>query len=139
MRNAVIAIGLLLGVMGVGASVLPLKVPAVVVPPAPKPQGVLAGVSSADAAILRQFHAAMADIVVRDGKAKEPVAKTVFDLRNRYRYALSMAFENTEMVGKYPGLGQRLDEYLLVAVGDKDVALTPELRQAAAQAFSAIK
>jgi len=139
MRNAVIVIGLLLAVVGGGASVLPLKVPAVVVPPAPKPEGVLAGVAAADAAILRQFHEAMADIVVRDGKAKEPVAKTVFDLRARYKHALSMAFENTAMVGKYPGLGQRLDEYLLAAVGNKDLPLTPELRQSASQAFSAIK
>ena len=138
MRNVVIAIGLLLGLIGVGSSVIPVRVP-VVVPPAPQPEGVLAGVSAADAAILREFHAALADIVVRDGKAKDPVAKTVFDLRNRYRHALSMAFENTGMVGRYPGLGQRLDEYLLAAVGDKDLPLTVDLRQSASQAFAAIK
>lgn len=139
MRNAVIAIGLLLGVIGIGASVVPLKVPAVVVPPGPSPEGVLAGVSAADAAVLRQFHAAVADIVVRDGQAKQPVIKTVFDLQARYGHALSMAFESTGMVGRYPGLGKRLDEYLLSAVGNKDVPLTPELRQSAAQAFAAIK
>jgi hypothetical protein len=43
------------------------------------------------------------------------------------------------MVGRYAGLGQRLDEYLLLAVGDKDLPLTPELRQSAARAFAAIK
>lgn len=134
MRQAVIAVGLLLGVIGVGASVLPLKAVSV-----PAPAGVLAGVGAADARIIREFHAAMADIVVRDGDAKEPVCKTVLDLRNRYRYALSMAFVNTGMVGKYAGLGDRLDAYLLAAVGDKDVPLTPELRQSAARAFAAIK
>jgi hypothetical protein len=50
-----------------------------------------------------------------------------------------MAFENTGMVGRYAGLGSRLDEYLLAAVGDKDLPLTPELRQSAARAFTAIK
>lgn len=136
MRRAVIAIGLLLGVVGVGASVLPLKVPAVVVP---KPEGVLAGVSASDAAILREFYSAMADIVVRDGQAKQPACKTLFDLRNRHKFALSMAFEKTGMAGKYVGLGDRLDAYLLAAIGDKDLELTPALRESASKAFAAIK
>lgn len=137
-RTVALWAGLLVGVAALAtATVLP-SVPAVK-PVVPEPSGILAGVSKADAEILRQFHAAMADIVVRDGSAKEPVAKTVFDLRSRYKHALSMAFENTGMVGRYAGLGGRLDDYLLAAVGDKDLPLTPELRQTAAKAFSAIK
>lgn len=135
MRNVVVWLGLLAGVLGAVSSVVPLK-PVVVVP---SPSGILAGVSAADAAELRAFYAAMADIVVRDGNAKSPSCKTVFDLRNRHKSALSMAFENTGMAGKYPGLGERIDAYLLAAVGDKDVPLTPDLRQSAAKAFAAIK
>lgn len=133
-RTVAIWAGLLVGIAAMTATVLPAVKPSV-----PAPSSVLEGVSAGDAAILRDFHAAMADIVVRDGNAKQPVAKTVLDLRNRYRNALSMAFENTGIAGKYAGLGQRLDDYLLAAVGDKDVPLTPELRQSAAKAFAAIK
>ncbi len=124
------------GAMGVGyvqAILKPVDKPLVI------PSAVLAGVSSADAKQLRDFYAAMADIVVRDGTAATTVVKTVFDLRARHKDALSMAFVSTEMVGKYPGLGDRLDAYLLEAVGKTDATLTPELRQSAAKAFAAIK
>lgn len=124
------------GAMGVGyvqSLLKPVDKPLVV------PSAILAGVSAADARLLRDFYAAMADIVVRDGTAPSPVVKTVFDLRNRHKDALQMAFVNTAMVGKYPGLGDRLDAYLLEAVGKVDATLTPELRQAASKAFAAIK
>lgn len=124
------------GAMGVGY-VQSLLTP--VVRPIVIPSAVLAGVSSADAKHFRDFYAAMADIVVRDGTAPNPVMKTVFELRNRHKDALAMAFVSTEMVGKYPGLGERLDSYLLEAVGKTDATLTPELRQSAAKAFAAIK
>jgi len=138
LRAAVIAIGVTVaaGAAGVGAlqNILkPVDKPLVV------PSAILAGVSAADARMLRDFYAAMADIVVRDGTAPAPVVKTVFDLRNRHKDALQMAFVNTAMVGKYPGLGDRLDAYLLEAVGKVDATLTPELRQAASKAFAAIK
>lgn len=138
LRAAVIAIGVTVaaGAAGVGAlqNILkPVDRPLVV------PSAILAGVSSADSKHLRDFYAAMADIVVRDGSSPAPVVKTVFDLRNRHKDALQMAFANTAMVGKYPGLGDRLDAYLLEAVGKVDATLTPELRQAASKAFAAIK
>lgn len=135
MRAIVLGVGLLAGVASVAVGLYRAK-PAVVVP---SPSGVLEGVNAADAAAIRSFYAAMAEIVVRDGQAKEPVCRTVFDLRNRHKYALSMAFENTGMAGKYAGLGDRLDKYLLAAIGDKDVPLTPDLRRAASAAFAAIK
>lgn len=136
-RIILLCIGLVVGVVGLGAAAFTVNLDGgkVVVPA----ESVLAGVGASDARTIREFYAAMADIVVRDGKAQEPVIKTVFDLRNRHRYALSMAFENTGMVGKYVGLGERLDRYLLAAVGDVDLPLTPELRQSAAAAFAAIR
>jgi hypothetical protein len=138
MRNVLVAVGLLAGLLGVGGSFLPSLKKVVVVTPDANPSGVLAGVSKADAALLREFYAAMADVVVRDGTAREPVCKTVFDLRNRHKYALSMAFTGTGIVGRHEGLGERLDQYLLAAVGGKDLPLTPDLREAAAKAFKAI-
>lgn len=138
LRAAVITVGVTVaaGAVGVGyvQSILkPIDRPLVV------PSSILAGVSSADARQLRDFYAAMADIVVRDGGAATPVIKTVFDLRNRHRDALQMAFVSTSIVGKYPGLGDRLDAYLLEAVGKTDTTLTPDIRQAAAKAFADIR
>lgn len=139
-RSAVIALGLLVAAGAGGAYV----VQSVLKPPSPAPtpvlpESILAGVSKADAAVLRDFYAAMADIVVRDGKAKEPVVRGTLDLRNRHQQALALAFANTALVGKYEGLGARLDAYLLEAIGKTDTPLTDELRQRAAKAFSAIR
>lgn len=137
-RSVVLTCGLLAGVAGLGAAVLTTDFEKVR-PPSPVVSMVLDGVSSQDARLIKDFYSAMADVVVRDGKAKEPVCRTVFDLKNRHAFALSMAFEKTGMEGKYAGLGQKLDKYLLAAVGDTDAALTPELRESAAKAFLAIQ
>jgi hypothetical protein len=136
-RTAVIAACALVALVAGGAHYVKaiLHPVAVVVVPGE----ILAGVSSADAKQLRDFYAAMADIVVRDGKAKAPVCRTTLDLRSRHQQALSLAFANTAMVGKYAGLGERLDEYLLVSIGRLDIPLTADVRKAAAKAFSDIK
>jgi hypothetical protein len=136
-RLAIIVIGLLAGISAAASSVLPSIVPAS--PSVPSAADILTGVSAADAAMLRDFYAAMADIVVRDGHAVDPVCKTVGDLRNRHKQALQMAFVSTAIVNKYSGLGERLDAYLLKAIGEMDLPLTPELRQSAAKAFASIK
>jgi hypothetical protein len=137
-RAIVIGVGMAVaaGAAGLGwlqAVLKPVDMPVIV------PSAILAGVSSSDAKSLRDFYAAMADIVVRDGSAAAPVVKTTFDLRNRHRDALQMAFVNTSMVGKYAGLGEKLDAYLLEAIGKLDVPLTPESRRSAAKAFSDIR
>ena|GEM_PF-5647667 len=135
-RVAVVVAGVAVGVGSLVAPRLPMPLPA----PAPVPAaGVLAGLDSKDAGSLRDFYAAMADIVQRDGQSDAPACKSTLDLRNRHAQALAMAFAHTGMVGKYSGLGDRLDAYLLEAIGSVDVPLTPELRAKAAQAFAAIK
>lgn len=131
-RIAVIAFGAAVGVAGCAAHIAS----SVLIAPAPA-SSILQGVSAADAQSIREFYAAMADIVVRDGASQ--VVKTTFDLRQRHRDALAMAFIQTQMVGKYAGLGDRLDQYLLSAAGDTDVPLTPEVRQSVAKALLAIK
>ncbi|NDE15604.1 hypothetical protein EBZ80_11810 [bacterium] len=138
LRAALIAIGVTVaaGAAGVGwlrTVLVPVERPVVV------PSTILAGVAAADAKLLRDFYAAMADIVVRDGQSADPVVKTTFDLRGRHRLALQLAFANTGMVGRYSGLGDRLDAYLLEAIGKLDVPLTPEVRRSAAKAFSDIR
>jgi hypothetical protein len=140
-RIAVIGVGLSVGLCGMAAGWLHAVLVSPTSPDRPLvvPSAVLAGVSSADAKQLRDFYTAMADIVVRDGLAKIPLCKTTFDLRNRHRQALETAFANTSMVGKYEGLGQRLDEYLLATIGRLDIPLTTDVRKAAAKAFSDIK
>lgn len=138
LRGTVIAAGVAVAAVAAGLgwlqSVLkPVDAPVVV------PSSILAGVSAADARHLRDFYAAMADIVVRDGQSADPVVKTTFELRNRHKAALQLAFANTGMVGKYPALGEKIDAYLLDAIGRLDVPLTAEVRQAASKAFAAIK
>ena len=136
-RVVVAALLLLVGLAAGGASFLDgLKIPAPVVP---QPAGILAGVSRSDAAQLRAFYAAMSDIVVRDGSSPEPEVKGTLDLRNRHRSALKLAFANTGMVGKYPGLGDRLDAHLLQAIGETDVPLDQALRARAAKAFAQVE
>lgn len=137
-RLTIIVVGLLVGLGSAAVQVLPK--PAVVVPDSkPDASSILSGVSAADRRQFLDFYAAMGDIVLRDGASVDPVCKSVFDLRNRHRHALWLAFGATNMVGKYTGLGDRLDAHLLAAIGDTDVALTPDLRKAASKAFSAIK
>lgn len=134
-RTAAIAAGLTIGLLGLGQRIL-RRAPE----PAPvQPAQVLVGVSVEDAAELRKFFAAVAEVVVRDGKSQEPVLKTTFDVRNRYRQALKLAFENTAIVGKYPGLGARLDEYELRTIGSVDNPLTTEERAKVAGALLAIR
>jgi len=135
-RVAVIAAGL---AIGIGASFSHLLPEAKPKPVDVVPGDILSGVSSADARLLRDFYAAMADIVVRDGLAVTPVCKTTFDLRNRHKQALEMAFANTGMAGKYAGLGDKIDQYLLRAIGNLDVPLTADNRQSASKAFASIK
>ena len=134
LRTAIIVGGIAVGIASFGQKYLPVPVR-----PAPAASAVLDGLSAADARSLRDFYSAMADIVVRDGKAASPVCLTTFDLRNRHKQALQMAFGQTSMVGKYAGLGDKLDAYLLQAVGALDVPLTAENREAAAKAFAAIR
>lgn len=134
-RTAIIAAALTVGVLGLGSKLLK---PAVV--PAPvQPANLLAGMSASDAAEYRAFFGAVAEMVERDGKSTQPVLTTTFDLRNRYRQALKLAFENTGLVGRYPGFGARLDEYELRAIGAADNQLTTEERTKAANAFRAIR
>lgn len=138
LRAGIVAVGLL---MASGAAIFTIATTARVAPnrPVVVPSSILTGVSQADSQLLRDFYAAMAEVVVRDGTSPDPVCKTVFDLRARHRQALQLAFANTGMVGRYSGLGDRLDAYLLEAIGKLDVPLTKEIRVAAAKAFSAIK
>ena len=140
LRASVMAVGMLVAFGGAVMSVLPnITVPAVVPDVGPEASTVLAGVAAADRRQFKDFYAAIAEIVVRDGVNPQPEIKSVFDLRNRHRSALVLAFGATSMSGKYKGLGDRLDQYLLLAIGDTDVALTPELRAAASKAFLSIK
>lgn len=136
-RIAVIAGGLIVGIASsLSGLVTPLAFPK---PPVVDPTSILSGVSAADAKSLREFYAALADIVVRDGLAPEPACRTTFELRGRHRQALQLAFGATSIVGKYAGLGERLDAYLLESVGRVDAPLTADLRRSAAAAFAAIK
>lgn len=134
-RTAIAACCLTLGAVGLVSA---LAKPGT--PPQPVVQtNVLDGVSAGDAVLLRQFFGAVADIVERDGKSQTPVLKTTFDLRHRYTHALQLAVQQTNMVGKYPELGKRLDVYMVQALGSTDDALTAESRAKIAAGLRAIR
>lgn len=138
-RIAVVASCLVIGAVSLAAHFVSTAVSGPAPAPAPAPEGILASLERNDRKALLDFYSALADIVVRDGQAENPVCKTKFDLRERHRQALALAFANTAIVGKYPGLGERLDAYLLAAIGDTDAQLTPDLRGVAARSFLSIK
>lgn len=136
LRTAAVAVGLTLGVLGLGQRLLKPRAP---VPAPVQPAYILTDVSAADAAEYRKFFAAVAEQVERDGRSQDPVCRTTFDLRNRYRHALKLAFENTPLAGKYPGLGAKLDAYMLQAIGGVDNPLTTDERAKTAAALRAIR
>lgn len=138
-RATIVAVCLAIGAGSLAAHFLGQAVSPPAPAPVPAPEGILAPLERNDRKALLDFYAAMADIVVRDGQSENPACKTKFELRERHRQALAMAFAHTAIVGKYPGLGERLDVYLLAAIGDTDAPLTPELRDAAARSFLSIK
>jgi hypothetical protein len=129
----------LLAVAVIAGAVSAVGLPKLPVPVAPEAEGILAGVSRGDAANIRAFYEALADIVARDGSSSKPLVSTTLQLRQRHEHALRMAFAHTGIVGKYPQLGEKLDAYLLEAIGSTDVPLTPDLRDKAARAFLAVK
>jgi len=111
------------------------QIPAVVVPAKPDRHPILARLEPADAGRIASLYAAMSDVIRRDGQAADPVVTTTADLCKRHKDALSMAWRGTDLEGKYAGLGQQLDEYLLREVGDTNVPLDPPVRARAVRAF----
>ncbi len=65
------------------------------------------------------FYAAFADVVARDGQAADKATlTTVADLVALNERAGKLAFQQTGVQGKYPGLAKQIDDALRVGWGD---------------------
>lgn len=84
---------------------------------------------------LARFYLALADVVRRD---RGRVIATTADLRELNRRAGLLAFQKTELVGKYPGLAEAIDGALAELVGLDDVPLDEAKRTRAIAALEAI-
>lgn len=83
---------------------------------------------------LASFYRDFADIIERDSE----IIKTTGHIREANRRAGMLMFQKTSMKGKYPGLAEKVDSALMEVLGNKDVSLTPELRQKAVEIFRAL-
>jgi len=83
---------------------------------------------------VHQFYAAVADVVDRDQK----VIATVGQFRRVHANSLDLAFNGTDLPGKYVGLDAAIEAVLVQAVGKEEVALTPEKRQALVAALKGV-
>ena len=84
---------------------------------------------------LSAFYAAVADVLTRD---QGEVIKTTLQLRELHRRAGLLAFQRTEIVGKYPGLSDAIDKVLVDQVGLDNVTMDSAHRAKAIDAFKAL-
>jgi ABC-type amino acid transport substrate-binding protein len=112
-------------------SFLPSKVTAPVVAPANPVTAALSPATRQDKARVAAFYSALADVVERDGT----VASTVGGFRTLHSRSLDLAFNGTDLPGKYRGLDVAINDLLVKAVGADDVPLPPARRQDLVQAL----
>jgi hypothetical protein len=89
-----------------------------------------------DVSALKSFYLEMADTLTRDKDTK--VIKTTDQLRQTNINAGTIAFQNTGMKSRYPGLGQAIDKALADKLGLDIVELTDLKRKDAIDIFTAI-
>jgi hypothetical protein len=84
---------------------------------------------------LAAFYLAMTDVLRRDqGRVVENTAQ----LRELHRRAGLLMFQQTALVGKYPGLAESIDKILADHIGLDNVPLDAAKQKAAVDAFQAI-
>lgn len=80
-----------------------------------------------DRQYLANFYDAMAFVLLRDSKRDEPIVSTVGKFADFHAGSLQMAIDRSE-VGKYPGLGEAIDEVFVKAIGAEDSRLDGDRR-----------
>lgn len=128
---AALVVLVLLAVSFLPKGSLPAPVPA---PPQTPVAAALADATSEDRKRVASFYVAMADVMERD----DGVVATVGQFREVHSRSLDLAFNGTDLPGKYKGLDQAIDQQLVTAVGTADVPLTPEKRAALVQALKGV-
>ena len=100
----------------------------------------VAEMSSIDRLWLQYIYQNAAKIVVEDGKSSEPSMETTDGLRAFHLSILAYIWRGLadNKPGKYPELKDAIEAVFDGTIGDDSRALTPELREKAAELFEAI-
>tara|TARA_R110000824_G_scaffold396952_2_gene599166 strand:- start:2245 stop:2712 length:468 start_codon:yes stop_codon:yes gene_type:complete len=128
----------LLGCVGVGYVVYNSSELPAVAYQAPVIESPLSRISSIlkdhpeDAARLSALYLALSDILSRD----DSIVKTTGQIREAHSRSGRLLFQKTSMRGKYVGLSEAVDEFLIQSLGSDDVILTLDIRSAAVSAFT---
>ena len=80
-----------------------------------------------DREYLASFYDAMTFILIRDGGRSKPIVDTTDKFVVFHAGSLQMAIDKAN-VGKYPGLGEAIDQTIVNAIGADVRALSPEDR-----------
>lgn len=91
----------------------------------------------ADRAYYSSFYHALEQVVDRDGLRTQPVIDTTEKFARFQAGSLDLAIDQKN-VGKYEGLGRRIDNVFKAALGDDVQAITPEVREKLKAACAAI-
>lgn len=90
-------------------------------------RSVLPRMLPADRAYLSNFYDALCFILIRDGERTPPIIDTTDKFVTFHAGSLQMAIDKAN-VGKYPGLGEAIDQTIVNAIGADVRPLSPEDR-----------
>lgn len=90
-------------------------------------RAILPGMLAKDREYLASFYDAMTFILIRDGGRPKPIVDTTDKFVVFHAGSLQMAIDKAN-VGKYPGLGEAIDQTIVNAIGADVRPLSPEDR-----------
>jgi len=88
---------------------------------------VLPKMTPKDRQYLAHFYDAMAFVLMRDADRGTPIVSTTTKLETFHGGSLRLAVDKKD-VGKYPGLGEAIDQVFIAANGPDEVAVSDEVR-----------
>lgn len=91
-------------------------------------QPILPKMLPSDRKYLANFYDAMAFVLMRDGDRAQPIVSTTEKWVTLHSSSLNLAIERAS-VGRYPGLGEAIDEAFFSALGADVQSISPEARR----------
>jgi len=88
---------------------------------------VLPKMTPKDRQYLAHFYDAMAFVLMRDADRGTPIVSTTTKFETFHGGSLRLAVDKKD-VGKYPGLGEAIDQVFIAANGPDEVAVSDEVR-----------
>lgn len=90
-----------------------------------------------DRLYLAKLYDAMAFVIRRDGDRSDPIIKSNDEFVSFHAASLRLAIDK-ESVGKYPGLGEAIDQAFVSAIGTDSVPLDADTRRKLIDACAAL-